>query len=279
MFAFGISNHSPDQVIKFLASRSIVKDPSEIAVVPFGASLSPEKKLKRKVLFIVSITDFFRNLKVLNEKANKHLVFLFASPLRVNEILGMTPLDFAPDEEHQGMGYRLTGLDAARLDVALGGEETFEARRDTGNYLTKLIEAVKQGSLLNPLMTFIYTLPRSSHQTPIKEIVSHGIFSNWKSDKIFEAIGAAGLSLSQQSADRLEKILDSDVTATFKAAFAEYRKVKADGKANLKSIAARHNVSDYEMRYIVSVLDSQKARTATKSKTLGAPAVKETTRK
>src|SRR5471030_2887151 len=108
MYSFGISNHSPDQALHFLKRRSIVEDMSEIAIVPSGTVLSTEKKPVRQVLFILSVSGFYRNLKTLNSPPYRNVrVFLFASPLRVAELKNMVPLDFEPHPANQGLGFLL----------------------------------------------------------------------------------------------------------------------------------------------------------------------------
>lgn len=275
MRAFGISNHSPDQTISFLQKRRVITDGSEVAILTFGSRLKADKPLKRKVIFIVSITDFFNNAKVISESASEALVFLFASPLRVNEIKGMTPLDFEPNEEYQGMAYRLTAIDPERFRVALKNPAPERIYRDTTNYLTQLIETVKQGSLLNPLMTFIYMLPRASHQTPVKESVAQGFYHGWSSDKVFESIAGKDLQLSNKAANVLEGILTSDIALAYAEAFKLYRVAKKSGTVNLKSICKKCSTSDYEMRYLVSVVEGRLTKVKSRGKSIANLDIKE----
>jgi len=256
---FGVSNHSPDQVISFLKKRNAVKSGSDVAIITHGTVFKADRSFKRKIIFIISVIDFFKNIEVLKAKGDDYQVFLFASPLRISEVLGMSALDFEPDNEYKGMSYRLTVLneDLYRKDLKLPGST--EVKRDTRKYLATLINSAKQGSFLNPLMTFIYTLPRASHQTPVKEVVATGIYRGWTSDKVFEAIGAKGLVLTRRAADLLENIIQSEMAHAYVEAFKMYKAEKKKGATvNIKSICKQTSTSDYEMRYLLSVLEANK---------------------
>lgn len=255
MFCFGVSNHSIDAVIAFLQKHRIVAQPSEIAIVSFGTKLSEKRPLKNKVVFLTNISDFLRNYRILNKTGEGKYVFLFASPLRVREYDCIVPLDFVQSTEYRNMAYRLTGLDARHLHKdAL--QPVTAIKRNSADYLTKLIDSVKSGSLLNPLMTFIYMLPKSSHQTPVKESIAMGFLCNWNRQKVFDDIHTKGLQLGKKATSLLTDILDSEVAGFYREAFALYNKEKKIGTPNLVSISKKFNVSDYEMRYMLHVVDA-----------------------
>ena len=104
MYCFGISNNSPDSVLSFLKKRKTISDPSEVAILPSGIVLKENKKPVRDILFVLNITDFTRNLDVLNSaKYGKTCVFLFASPLRVNELRNCVSLDTEQNQASAGI--------------------------------------------------------------------------------------------------------------------------------------------------------------------------------
>ncbi len=275
MYCFGVSNHSPDQALHFLQRRKIVAEQSEIAIVPSGTLLSTEKKPSRKFLFILSVSDFYRNLKTLNSVnyANVQL-FVFASPLRVAELTHCTPLDFEPHPANEGLGFLLRkDINLAdyklRLKNKEGGTPTVQINKK--KYLTLLTDNVKHGSLLNPLMTFLYTLPSSTHQTPVKEAVVDYLYKgdSWAAlEQMLDDI--KGVIISKRIRDRLKEILQDASGTNIRAAFKEYRAGKKAGKAPLwSSLAKTHSVSEYEMKYLKSVYEAKTSTKPFRGKALG----------
>lgn len=267
MYCFGVSNHSPDAVIAFLQKNRIITQPSEVAIVTSGTRMKETRPLKNKVVFLTNISDFSRNYKVLNLIAGGKHVFVFASPLRVREYEGVTALDFVQSPEYRNMAYRLQSLDPAVLKRGSVTEVT-NVKRKSSDYLTTLIDSVKSGSLLNPLMTFIYMLPKASHQTPVKESIALGFLHNWNRDKVFDDIHSKGLQLGKKATQLLTDILESEVAGAYREAFAEYRSSKKKSTPNLGNISKKFNVSDYEMRYMLHVADAHAKINHTRGKAI-----------
>lgn len=277
MYSFGVSNHSPDQALQFLKKRSIVSDLSEVAIVPSGTILSTEKKPSRKILFILSVSDFYKNINVLNSKPYTEVnVFLFASPLRIAELTNTTALDSEPHPANQGLGFLLSRelelhrFKAAKKNPDLEGGAAQVKRLNT-QYLTLLTDNVKTGSLLNPLMTFLYTLPSATHQTPVKEAVATYLFKGGVLSKLEELLdGIRGIVLSRKVRDRLKVILKSPEGDNMKAAFKEMREIKKSGKAPVwAAISKKHSVSTYELKYIKSVYDAKLMNKGSRGTKLG----------
>lgn len=267
---FGISNHSPDKTLDFLRARKVVADLSEIAIVPSGTLLRPDARPVRKILFIVSISDLYRNLTVINSKQYRDAsIFVFASPLRINELYGAHPLDFVEDPCNRGVGFIMQqtlnwGAYTKALKSADGA--TRKVKRLDNKYLTVLIEAAKHGSLLNPLMTLIYTMPGATQQSTVKEAVADYLFKGTKLAKleaVFDSMPDA--PISQKHRDGLRTILVSEIGENYRTAFEAYRKQKSDsGKTpSLAAICKKHGTSEYEMSYIRSIVENR-----TKNKSL-----------
>lgn len=253
MYCFGVSNHSTDSLVQFLVKHSRIPDPSEVSILSVGTVL-PER-IDSPVLMFTNISDFVRNYKLLNERAPDDLmVFLFASPLRIREWPALTPLDFVVNNEYRNMAYRFTPLDIRPLRRP-GLTRVDRIKRDSGKFLTKLIDSVKNGSLLNPLMTFIYMLPKASHQNPVKESVANGFFHNWTPDQVFADIENQKLLLSKKATALLTDILNSDAAEAYRKAFRAYHKERKTGNPNLGSICKQLSVSDYELRYLLHVVE------------------------
>lgn len=272
MFSFGVSNHSPEQALHFLVRRSIVADTSAVAIVPAGTLLATDKKPSRKIIFILSISDFNRNLKTLNSASYQHTqVFLFASPLRVAELSNTTALDFEPHPANQGLGWLLKKeFNLAALKARLR-QPVLEVSRQSTKYLTLLTDTAKQGSLLNPLMTFIYTLPSSTHQTPVKEAVVDYLYKGSSFEALESLLDSIkGIIVSDRIRDRLKAILQAEEGLNIRKAFKEYRAAKKIGKViPWPTLARNHGVADYELRYLKSVFDAKLQSKPGRGKLLG----------
>jgi len=260
MFCFGVANSSPEKALAFLEAKGTIKSPSDVTVVPVGRVLSGEKAPKRNVVFIICIADLFRNLKVLNGPLYRDVqVFVFASPLRINELQNCTHLDLDPDVANRGIGFRLAHtLSSVKYKAALKRDPALPVRRDNGQYLTVLTDNVKHGSLLTPLMTFIYTLPRATHQTPVKEALAKFFFGTSVQSALEDELAKF---LSEKNLIKVRDLVTSEVARTYRDAFRDYReKIKGGEKINLKSLCNRWNVNDYEMKYVLSVIEGMKNR-------------------
>lgn len=277
MHCFGISNHTPEQALIALQKRQVVAEMSEVAIVPAGTILNTEKKPSRPILFILNTSDFYRNLKTLNSsRYDTAHVFVFASPLRVAELAGCIPLDFEANPASKGLGYLLKkDINISEYRQRVKKATTQVARMHT-RYLTLLTDSVKHGSLLNPLMTFLYTLPSSTHQTPVKEAVAIYLYKGgaWpKLETLLDSI--KGVIINKRIRDRLKDILKSPEGENMRAAFKELRAAKGETKVPTWSqLAKRHSVTEYEMKYIKSVYDARLANKPMRGTAIGAPVKK-----
>lgn len=252
---FGVANHSPEALV-----RSLVKfkraTPADIGILPVNFVLSDKKPNKHAFLFFLTVSDLMRNLETLKSpKYEGCSAVVFSNPMRLNELVGIQALDFAPNPEYQGFGFLLKTLDMNKVRT-FKGSETIEKK--SGKYLAKLVEHVQQGSLLNPFMTFIYTLP-SSMQGAIKTSVLKWLYSG-KPDSYLNAAfdSVTQGNVTARVRTKFKDILLTEVGRSFQAAFKAYREAKKAGSANVAKIAKANQVSEYEMRYILSVIEDTK---------------------
>ena len=269
MYCFGVSNNSPELVLDMLVSKSFIKSASEVSVIPVGKLVSPDTLPKRKILFIVSIADLLRNLKVLNSALyGKVQVFVFASPLRINELKGCQPLDMSPDVASRGIGFRMAKTISLAKYASHLKIEGGVVSRDTTQYLTVLTDNVKHGSLLTPLMTFIYTLPRATHQTPVKEAIAKFLYG---STSIASLQNALSNLLTEKNLLKLISLLETDVATAYRSALKAVKtRVTSGDKPNLASICKQWNTNDYEIKYILSIIEGMKNRKHLRGKSMKA---------
>jgi hypothetical protein len=254
MYCFGVCNNSPDSVLLSLKKKKYISDNSEVSVVEVGKTLSG-KKPKNKFIFVLSIGDFLRNAEILNSKAYVNArVFVFASPIRINELDGIVPLDMEQDPTAKGFGFTLQSLQLSKYAGALKREQA-QVKRNTRKHLTILTDSVKIGSLLAPLMTFIYSLPSSTLQTPTKKAVADILVNGVDLELISKLSISDKNALSVKAKQKLLSILESELGQKYIQAFKDYKKVKdTKGPTGLQSIAKKYEISLYELKYLLSVL-------------------------
>lgn len=260
-FVFGISNSAPDSVLDRLSRSKLIGSPSEVAVHQVGMGLPTKLSSKVKFLFLLTVADVQKHFKALMTSAYKDVhVFVFGAPMKLHDIHGIVPLDYEPNPELPGFGFKMTSLNLSPVRRA---RTQSQLRRKNGKYLENLLTHVQEGSLLNPLMTAIYGLP-STAQTKVKIAAVSWLYKN----KPVSALNASlldlaskGIKISAAFHTKLTDILTSDAAKKYQLAFSEYRKDKLDtGKApNIQKIAKQFGVVEYEMTYILSVLRDAKS--------------------
>lgn len=256
MYAFGLSNNSPDQAVGTLLSKNVIEDASEIAVLPSGTRLKENKKPVRNVIFCLSVTDFNRNLEVLNSARYAMVrVFIFASPLRIREMQNVVALDFDVNPAASGLGFLMRkDLNMPLYKKTIKTAQAEQVSRVAAHYLNTLTDNVKRGSLLNPLMTFIYTLPSSTHQTPVKEAIAKFLYKSLPYSRLEIMLDEIrGVTVNKRVRDRLKEILTSEVGENYRAAFKAMGALPED-KDRIETICKQFHTSDYEMKYIESIV-------------------------
>lgn len=253
---FGISNHSPDQVLSFLARREAIADMSDVAIVPASTKLRVGAKPLRNSLFIIALPDLYSNFTVLNCQIYRDTkIFVFASALKLRAISGITPLDYMDNPDGSSVSFlSLSGLNYSAFSRALRrpGPDLHRAPVD---YLYLLSSGVKTGSLLNPLMTFIYSLP-SQAQTTVKEGVANYIaLGTITASALFSRLGRSlAVPLTPKQVLRLRNILETDLCKVFVSSFTQMRgHWESKEESFLHQLCKNNSISAYEMRYLRSI--------------------------
>ena len=260
-FVFGISNSAPDSVIEKLSKYRLIDSPSEVAVHQVGTSLPSKLSRKTKFLFLLTVLDLQRHLALLMTPPYKDVnVFVFGAAMKLNDFSGVVPLDFEPNPELPGFGFKLTELSLSKIRRA---RTQSKLSRKNGKYLEHLLTHVQEGSLLNPLMTAVYGLP-STAQTKVKIAAVSWLYKSKpvaSLDAALQTLSSNGIRISAAFRTKLVDILTSDAAKKYQSAFCEYRREKLDSdKApNIQKIAKQFGVVAYEMTYILSVLRDAKS--------------------
>jgi hypothetical protein len=239
MIAFGVISHSPRQTMAWLHRKYNVPYSS------FGVAHDGFKKVKPVMMF-KSFSSFRRGLpKLSGSQCENVRCLVFCSPLEFGRAKGMYGLDVSPKlpvhEMNPSSKFRRI------WDKARPRPVRFRNR----DYSKELVERVREGSLLNPLMSFIYTLPSSTHQKPIKLLAATSIVSGSSQSKIYAALDhfnrTSGFTISPKAIKTLIEILESPAAYSYRKAFVDLR------TRNLQDVVKDHDIDSYEMNYMMSV--------------------------
>lgn len=251
MYCIGVTHHNPAQVLSFLGKNKFISSRSEVAFVARAMQLGT--KPRKKVVFLLDSISISRNIKLLVSPPYEDvLVFLFASTLKLGEIKGCELLDSVRGDDPMSQASTPVPLRVRRLRAAMRRPVT--VTREPVDYLQCMVDHVKKGSLLNPLMTFVYTLPSSTHQTPVKEACARYLLKTQPFDVLLRHLERdVGITLSRLAQQRLQTILESDAAIKYKGFFKHYRKSMTD--TEIEALCVKHATSAYEVRYLLSVCD------------------------
>lgn len=238
--AFGVANHSPEDVVSALLKSRAIRA-SDIGILPPTAKVD----VRFKHLLMLSTADLARNFKRLDNADTK--VFVFSDPISLSEFSGLRGIDYANVDDFS--------FKRMPLDVTSVFKSTpVEIHRRRGDFLPRLIASVKHGSLLTPLMTFIYSLS-SQNQNLVKHaavrFLYEGMSQRWLADEV-------SLCLTERASDKLLALLTTSVAETYATAMKQVRATrKAKKEVDLASLAKQFSISDYELSYMLSVLTSK----------------------
>lgn len=251
MNVYGVANNSPDQVGNWLKNLDFQQ--SEIYIVDWNEILQdvPKSVTKHKIFFFLHLKSLLINWKYLkrNSLFHKKYLFVFSSPVRLLEQTGIIYLDIEKDASSAFLVRLLPELDRSKFSLTVSNE--VPEIEPVSSYLGQVIEQLREGSLLTPLMTFLYTLPSASHQIPIKRALAKWFVCDGKranADLLLEKIKST-LSLSEAVIIKLQDILFSEAGKEYVSAFKYLRKHEVD----VSTIVKKFKVTSYEIQYLCSV--------------------------
>jgi hypothetical protein len=246
-------NNIPDTVQKMFAEL----DKDSITYLEVNSKVP--KKLKTDTLFLLSFSDFKRNLVRLNsEEYLKKTVVLFAPIVKVKYLTHAYFLDVKSDKGMYSITSEYKNLCIENLERQLSKpfkKRTVKEENTEFKYL--LIDGVRSGSLLNPLMTLLYSV-KAEGSVKIKEMVLSWLVSP-KQDiaslsKQLKSSYEWG-TVSSKFCGALIELLSSDLGQRYKMVLSKIEAIKATGeKPNTVALAKKHEVDDYELRYILNNL-------------------------
>lgn len=231
--------HAPDEVLVRLNKERQVKRSQVLMLTP--DALLPKRKPKQ-IDFVVffSVKDLRRNVSY--DKSFDSVIFLvFDTPIALSGY-NFKHMDFKIGADLHIDGFKCLPL---KLDFE---ELEFQALTRTGFDIVQMsVDEVKaQRTLLNQLMTFIYQLPRATHQSVIKERICNWMASRNTLVKLNADLAKLkGSPLNDKQRARLNDILSSETALI-------YREAMREG-GDSEALARRYGISAYEINYMRAI--------------------------
>lgn len=284
---FTIANHSPTQTLDFIAksfgpgsschvgrrvsdpvlvlsdscysdnravampsrrNTATATDALPILVVPDRCHLQLLDHLPHFLVFL-SMRGFLRNLLLINS-IQYHFCFVHGPILRLLDLHGVVPLDYSLDSTMLLFGYTLT----TRMGKIAPKPQVVEVRRTC--YIKKISKLLSVDSLLTPFMTLIYSVS-ADRQKILKTRLLHCLLVP---DRLTTTLFALQreLELSQKLVTSFAELLSGVVARRYMAALSDYYSASSTTAVSpaLPALCAKHNVSKYEMGYILSILST-----------------------
>ena len=164
MIVLGISNHGPEQLFSYL-NRKYDICISSFTQVPLGGNLSLTSRVEDNIVFYTT-NDFRKHIRYLQKSKFKNKrVFVFGACQQLHTIYGVIQMDYKLVESKRSLDFKLS----KKLQPLPNSGE--KPSKNDYDYIDLLSEKVQNGSILNTLMTVIYTI----HKTVNQKAVTFGI--------------------------------------------------------------------------------------------------------
>lgn len=250
MKLIAVCNNTPDTIYKMLEEL----EKTDITYIQYNSKIP--SRIKTEYMFIFSFYDFRSGLKTLNSEAYKNkTVFLFCPIVSAKALSKIYFLDVAKTRKTEysiKSMYKDLSLEilSAYLDKPYRVKKIIILDRA---YAYTLIDHAKSGSLLNPLMTILYTV-KAEGGLKVKEVVFKWLASKKGVEDLQKWLNEAykfGM-VTQGFAKSLLNLFNSDLGKMYKKAFIEI--LDQTEKSDIAKVAKKYDIDSYELRYIVNTL-------------------------
>lgn len=234
----GFGFHAPDEVLVQMNKQHGISRKNILLLAP--NALLPKRRRTDYVLFL-SVKDFQRNLGC-HTSFYDACFLVFDSPSNLSRF-NIHYMDFK-----QGADLHLDGFVAKPLALDFDKLESRSVMRTGFDLIASCIVEVKsQRTLLNQLMTFIYTLPSATHQKPIKELICSWMVSRFTLVKLNSDLDKLNskVPLTPKQRARINDILSSETAEIYHKAMIE------GGEA--EDLARKYGISAYEIKYMHAI--------------------------
>lgn len=257
MKLIGCAMTSPGTVCEYLDSMKM-----KYAIMPIGFKLAGAdddaevKKVraavkKNSIILILTYSDFRSNLEALNGKNLKgKTVVIFAPVVRYRNIDNCHLLDVVTADIAMNQPYRFRPAEFSAFSTEIVDKKVTIKNED---YIAELIDNALAGSILTKLMTLIYQIPNSKTQNEYRDrIIGWFVKGDDKVETVKKLI--SDLPDKKLLNQLVELIENSD---NYKKVFQHIADLNAKGKAiSYSKISTKFEVSDFDLRYMISVASS-----------------------
>jgi hypothetical protein len=203
---------------------------------------APSKYLYEKGIYAVDLSYDDKDKFIIKKRERVSAFRIFKAMLK---------RDFVFDDMEQQYQTKMSGLVYTMDDVN-------KPLPKVNQYLREVVHKIKQGSFLTPFMTFIYRLPYSTHQKPIKRLFINWLFYSGEEEDIYAAIAFLQkyndvFKLPPRVLTALQKALNLPNIRQYAKAFEFLRK---HPKTSHKELIAMYHIDIYEINYMIAVTNS-----------------------
>lgn len=235
MKVFAFAHMAPDELLVKLRGEGVER--ADIQIV--GDNDTIGRKNNCTHFIFISVKAFQRNRDTM--ELRKARSYVCDDPISLSQFT-FTPADYKAEEYFHLDGFSLTSC--VRLDKC----PSVPVVRQKFNVIDKATQiAKKQTTFLNQFMTFMYSFPSATHQTPIKELMCAWMASTETLKQYHNRIDRMRLKipLSEKDARRMEDLMTSPTAVLYRAA------LQMEGDED--EVAKKLEISAYEMRYIRAI--------------------------
>lgn len=242
MIVIGVAFHAPDYIEAVLKKR-VGYHHSQIRA--FAG------KPARVLLFTDSIT-LRNNLPTINSRPFRDCVcILFADVITLYNYTNIIPYDYRLHEDFHLNGFDIIhNPDNQVFKRTSDATVTYERR----NFLYEVWEqSQKAVGILSRYMTFCYSTPSATHQTPLKNLMCDWICAGGDEADLNARIAALPITVSVKQVTRMKSILLTEDATAYKKAVKALAHVEDVQSKEFIKIVNTFGVSAYEIRYMRAI--------------------------
>ena len=232
MIAYGFAHTAPDKVLVHL--RNIGTPRSAIALIVGDSNFE-----QRKHLIFADVQSFEARRRSLLDSGST--CYVCDDPIALSSY-NVVPVDYKAAEDFHVDGFTLLDFKAIPTGKAQAiRREPFDIVESAKRH------ARAQQTFFTTFMTFIYTMPKETHQLPVRQMACKWLASTETERQLANRIATLRktVTLTEKQTARLFDLLQGDVVDL-------YRKgLQMEGDED--DVAMKLKISAYEMRYIRAI--------------------------
>jgi len=252
MLVLGSANHSPDFILVYL-KKKLKAEENRIALIASETRIVNKRKPFDFYIFL-NPKALRRNLKIVNKLDSVGIVC--GPPIELNNFENLMPLDHEESDSPHLEAFLLDTIDRNSFKPKQSQPIVYRSI-DYAMVVQDKVESFT--GILTSFMTFVYTMPSSSHQKPVKELACKWLVSGASLEQLEKKLQelTKDVYLTDKQKARFLSLLSSESALAYKDALQEAKQYSIDS-IDFRNIADKHSVSAYEMRYMLSVVKALK---------------------